>query len=381
MAVKIVIAPQGFKGTLSGPEAVAAMSAGVLRVLPDAEIVGCPVADGGHGTLETLLAATGGQAFHANVTGPRGRSVTAQWGVLGDGVTAVVEMAQASGLTLLQPNERDPMLATTYGTGQLIKAALSAGYRRLIIGVGGSGTSDGGAGALQALGVNLIDVQGNDIPLGTAGLASLASINVSGIDPALRDSQLTVATDVSNPLCGPQGAAMVYGPQKGALPHQLPLLDAALRHFADVVQRDMDVALHDMPGAGAAGGLSGGLVGVLGAELAWGADLLLDAIGLNEKLHGARLVITGEGRIDSQTIANKAPIVVARRAEALGISVIGIGGSLGDGYEAVLSEGMDIVEAVSQPGDAIPEDVTTASALLADATERAARRAIAAGIV
>ena len=207
------------------------MTNGVVRVLPNAEIVGCPVADGGHGTLETLLAATGGQPFHANVTGPRGRSVDAQWGVLGDGVTAVVEMAQASGLTLLQPDERDPMQATTYGTGQLILAALSAGYRNLIIGVGGSSTSDGGAGALQALGVKLTDSQGNDIPLGAAGLAALAHIDVSGVDPALRESRLTVATDVSNPLCGPQGAAMVYGPQKGALPHQLPLLDAALRHF------------------------------------------------------------------------------------------------------------------------------------------------------
>ena len=354
------------------------MTNGVLRVFPDAEIVGCPVADGGHGTLETLLAATGGQAFHANVTGPLGRSVNAQWGVLGDRVTAVVEMAQASGLTLLQPDERDPMQATTYGTGQLIRAALSARYRKLIIGVGGSGTSDAGAGALQALGVKLTDAQGNDIPLGAAGLALLAAINVSGIDPALRDSQLTVATDVSNPLCGLQGAAMVYGPQKGALPHQLPLLDAALHHFADMVQRDMGVALHDMPGAGAAGGLSGGLVGVLGAELAWGADLLLDAIGLNDKLQGAGLVITGEGRIDGQTVANKAPIVVTRRARALGIPVIAIGGSLGDGHEAVLSDGMDIVEAVSQPSDPIPEDVTTASALLADATERAVRRALSA---
>jgi glycerate kinase len=378
--MKIVIAPQGFKGTLSGTEAVGAMTTGVLRVLSDVKIVGCPVADGGHGTLETLIAATGGQAFHTDVTGPRGRNVDAKWGVLGDGVTAVVEMAQASGITRLQPDERDPMTTTTYGTGQLIRAALSTGYRRLIIGVGGSGTSDGGAGALQALGVKLTDEQSNDIPWGAEGLASLAAIDVGSIDPALRGSQLTVATDVSNPLCGPQGSAMVYGPQKGALAHQLPLLDAALRHFADVVHRDIGVALHDMPGAGAAGGLSGGLVGVLGSTLAWGADLLLDAIGLNEKLQDAGLVITGEGRIDSQTIANKAPIVVARRAKALGIPVIGIGGSLGDGHEAVLTDGMDIVEAASKPGDAIPEDASTALTLLADATERAVRKAFEVGL-
>ena len=295
--MRIVIAPQGFKGTLSGIEAASAMAEGVRRVAPDAEVVLRPVADGGHGTLDTLLEATGGTAYSAQVTGPMGRQVDARWGLLGDGATVVVEMAQASGLTLVPEAMRDPMIATTYGTGQLIETALAAGHRRLLIGVGGSATSDGGAGAAQALGVRLLDAQGHDIPFGAAGLLQLANIDLSTLNPLAADSRFQVATDVSHPLCGPHGAAMVYGPQKGAQPAQLPLLDAALSRLADVVQQEIGADIRDLPGAGAAGGLAAGLVAFLGAELAWGIELVCDAIHFDDTLQGARLVLTGEGRL------------------------------------------------------------------------------------
>ncbi len=379
--MRIIVAPQGFKGTLSGHEAASAMAQGIARVMPHAEVVRRPVADGGHGTLDTLLEATGGTAFTAQVMGPMGERVDARWGALGDGATAVVEMAQASGLTLVPPAERDPMEATTYGTGQLIKTALAAGYRRLVVGVGGSATSDGGAGAAQALGVRLTDAEDRDISFGAAGLLHLAHLDVTRLDPLVRESRVQVATDVSNPLCGPSGAAMVYGPQKGARPDQLPLMDAALSRLADVVGREMGVGVRDVPGAGAAGGLAAGLVAFLGAELAWGIELVCDAMGFDDTLQGADLVLTGEGRLDGQTVSQKAPIGVARRAKAQGLPVIAVAGSLGAGHREVLSRGIDLVEAASPEGAPSPGSVAEASALLADATERALRRAQGMGLL
>ena len=369
--MRIVVAPQGFKGTLSGREAAEAMAEGVRRAVKDAEVVLCPVADGGHGTLETLLEATGGEAFTTRVLGPLGQAVEARWGVLGDGSTAVVEMAQASGLTLVPTDRLDPMAATTYGTGQLIKAALVAGYRRLVVGVGGSATNDGGAGAAQALGARLTDAQGSDIPFGAAGLLQLAQVDLSGLDPAVGASHIQVASDVSNPLCGPHGAAMVYGPQKGARPEHLPLLDAALSNLARVVQQDLGISLQDLPGGGGAGGLAAGLVAFLGAHLVWGADLVFDAVGLDAKLQGADLVLTGEGRLDAQTAARKAPVGVAMRAKALKIPVIAVAGSLGPGHQEVLAYGIDHVEAASQEGEPLPESTESAAALLAEATAHA----------
>ena len=373
--MRIIVAPQGFKGTLSGHEAASAMAQGIARVLPDAEVVLRPVADGGHGTLDTLLEATGGATFTAQVMGPMGRRVDARWGVLGDGSTAVVEMAQASGLTLVPPAERAPMQATTYGTGQLIKTALAAGYRRLVVGVGGSATSDGGAGAMQALGIRLQDTEGHDISFGAAGLLNLAHLDMTSLDPLAHNSQIQVATDVSNPLCGPRGAAMVYGPQKGARPEQLPLMDAALSRLADVVERELGVSARDVPGAGAAGGLAAGLVAFLGAELAWGIELVCDAMGFDATLQGADLVLTGEGRLDGQTVSQKAPIGVVRRAKAQQLPVIAVAGSFGPGHQEVLTQGIDLVEAASPEGAPAPESVAEASALLADATERALHRA------
>ncbi len=350
------------------------MAEGVRRALPEAETVLCPMADGGHGTLETLLAATSGESFSTRATGPLGRPVEARWGVLGDGATAVVEMAQASGLTLVPSGQLDPMAATTYGTGQLIREALSAGYRRLVVGVGGSATNDGGAGAAQALGVGLTDDDGTDIPFGAAGLLRLARVDLSGLEPAVRECDIQVATDVTNPLVGPHGAAMVYGPQKGARPEHLPPLDAALANLARVVHRDLDINLRDLPGGGAAGGLAAGLVAFLGAHLVWGVDLVSEAVALDSKLRDADLVITGEGRMDAQTAARKAPLGVAQRARALGVPVIAVVGSLGPGYQEAMAHGIDLVEAASGEGIPPPEEAEAAVALLVEATVRALGR-------
>jgi glycerate kinase len=373
--MRIVIAPQGFKGTLNGTEAVDAIASGVLHVLPDATLVRLPMADGGHGTLDALLGATAGERFSARVTGPMGTTVDAAWGVTGGGgPIAVVEMAQASGLTLVPENERDPMLATTYGTGQLLAAVLRAGHRRIIVGVGGSATNDGGAGAAQALGVGLTDGDGNAISFGAQGLLQLAHVSLAARHPTVAGARIQVATDVSNSLVGPEGAAMTYGPQKGALPHTLPLLEAALANMADVAKRDLRIALHGMPGAGAAGGLAAGLVAFLGAKLLWGAEVVADTVGLDAALDGADLAITGEGRIDWQTVYNKAPIEVARRAARKKIPVLAIGGSLGRDAESVLAHGVTMLEGCVEPDEAVPTTVNEASAALTAAAERATHR-------
>ena len=379
--MRIVVAPQGFKGTLSGPEAAQAIADGVKRALPGAETVLCPVADGGNGTLDTLIAATGGELRMARVMGPMGQAAEAQWGVLGDGVTAVVEMAQASGLTLVPEGERDPAIATTYGTGQLIRTALDEGFKRIIVGVGGSATIDGGAGAAQALGVLLTDPAEYTLPLGAQGLSTLAHIELAAVHPWSRDAVIQVATDVSNPLCGPTGAAMTYGPQKGAKPAQLPLLDAALSNLATVIERELGVQVRDLPGAGAAGGLAAGLVAFLGAELVWGAELVCDAVGLDDKLAGASLAITGEGQVDGQTAYRKAPIEVAKRATAAGIPCLMAGGSLGPGAEEVLGYGVALLEGAAGPGAPLPATTGEAMSALAGAAERLTTRAVDAGIV
>ena len=377
--MRILVAPQGFKGTLSGPRAASAIAEGVARVLPDAEVDRLPVADGGHGTLDVLLAATGGQARSTAVTGPMGHTAEARWGVLGDGATAVIEMAEASGLTLVPESERDPMRATTYGTGQLLATALDEGFRRIIVGVGGSATVDGGAGALQALGVRLTDSQGNDVPFGAAGLAGLAHVSTERIHPALASAAIEVATDVTNPLCGPHGAAMVYGPQKGALPHQLSTLDGALANLAAVVARDTGVEVRELTGAGAAGGLAAGLAAI-GAHIVPGAGLICDAIGIDAHIQHAALVVTGEGRLDEQTLFNKAPMEVAKRAAAMGVACIAIGGSIGPGAEALSTLGIALQEATADDGAPVPGEAEAYERLIA-AAERIVRRATGAGLV
>ena len=371
--MKVVIAPQSFKGSISALDAARAMEEGVARVVTGADTVLVPVADGGDGTLETLVEATNGEIRSATVTGPIGKPVMAEWGALGDGETAMIEMARMSGLALLSLDERDPLRATTYGLGEVIREALEAGFRSFIVGIGGSATNDAGAGMAQALGVRLLDEAGNDLPPGGAALADLHRIDTSGLDARAVEAQFSVACDVSNPLTGPEGASAVYGPQKGATPEVVAQLDEALKNFAGVVERDIGTSINDVPGSGAAGGLGGGMMAFLGGSLRAGVDIVLDQVGLDNKLEGADLVITGEGQLDFQTVYNKAPIGVAWRAKERGIPVVAISGSLGQGFEDVHAEGIDAVASIVCAPMSLEEASMRAGELIADAVAEAMR--------
>jgi len=371
--MRVVVAPNAFKGSLSPVQAGEAMAEGVRRAWPGAEVVPVPVADGGDGTLEALVSATGGEYRTARVTGPLGEPVTARWGVLGDGKTAVLETAQACGLALVPPDRRDPLRATTYGVGELIRTALDAGFRRFILGIGGSATQDGGAGMAQALGVRLLDSEGRDLPPGAEPLLRLERVDLSGRDPRIAESEFWVAVDVTNPLTGPQGSAAVYAPQKGATSGMVPLLDRALARLAEVVRRDLGKEVERVPGAGAAGGMGAGLLAFLDARLVSGADLVLDTVGLDARLEGADLVLTGEGQVDRSTAFHKAPVAVARRARRRGLPVLVACGALGEGYEAVYGEGVSGVYVLVPGPMPLEEAMRRAGPLLAEATERALR--------
>ena len=371
--MKIVIAPDSYKGSIYASDAARAMEDGVRRVLPDAEVVLVPVADGGDGTLETLVETSGGRIITSDVTGPLGETVSAQWGAMGDGVTAVAEMARTSGLALVRLEDRDPLNATTYGLGEVILEALEAGYRRFILGIGGSATNDAGAGMAQALGVRLLDADGAELPPGGAALASLARIDTSGLDPRAVEAEFDVACDVNNPLTGPEGASAVYGPQKGATPEMIEQLDAALANFAGVVKRDLGADVNDVPGSGAAGGLGGGIMAFLGGRLRPGVDIVLDTVDLASRLDGADLIITGEGCMDFQTVYNKAPIGVAKLAGERNIPVIGVSGSLGDGFTDVHEHGIAAAVAITHAPMTLDEATDRVAELIASATEQAFR--------
>ncbi len=375
---KIVLAPQGFKGSLTALEIAQAMAGGVKQALPRAESVIVPVADGGDGTLEALTDSSGGRIESATVTGPLGSPVAAEWGALGDGETAVIEMARSSGLALLELDERDPRRATTKGVGELVLRALDTAHGKFIIGIGGSATNDGGAGMMQALGARLLDGDGRDLEPGGAALANLDRVDVSRVDGRVRSASVVVACDVNNPLCGPTGASAVFGPQKGATPEIVAELDSALGHFADVLERDLGVDVRDRPGAGAAGGLGAGLMAFMDAELKAGVDIVLDAVGLEDSLQGAGLVITGEGQIDASTMFNKAPVGVARLAKKRGIPVFALAGSLGEGYEGVHDLGIDAVFALADRPMTLDESLADTHRLVSSLTAEAVR-AFAAG--
>ena len=371
--MKVIVAPQAFKGSLSGREAAKAIAEGVARADGSAEILLLPVADGGDGTVDTLVGATGGHLYSHRVTGPLGRPVKATWGVMGDGRTAVIEMALASGLALVPPRRRDPRLATTYGTGQLIGEALDRGYRRIIVGLGGSATNDGGAGMAQALGVRFLDHQGSELPIGGAALARLASIDVSFLHPGLKEAELIAATDVTNPLCGPDGASAVYAPQKGASAEAVQELDQALAVYADAIRHWLGLEVANREGAGAAGGLGAGLMAFAGARSCSGIDLVCQALDFDRHLEGANLVITGEGRVDASTAHNKAPVGVARRARRKRIPVILLAGSLGPGYQEVYRHGVDAVVCIADRPMSFRQSLNFTAELLRDAAERAVR--------
>ncbi len=368
--MKTVIATDSFKGTLSSLAAAEAMREGVLRVRPDAEAIVVPMADGGEGTVDAVLAAVGGRRIEANVRDPLGRAVRATFGRLPDGRTAIVEMAASSGLTLLRPDERDPLRTSTYGTGQQLAAALDTGGARVLIGVGGSATVDGGCGCAQALGVQFIAPDGTILPAGLAGgdLHQIHRIDVSARNARLDAVELLVLCDVQNPLCGPNGASAVYGPQKGASPAQVRRLEANLRHLAAVIERDLRVAVTDLPGAGAAGGLAAGLVAFLGGRIRSGVESVIELTRLFERVRGADLVITGEGRFDPQSRMGKTVWGVAACARRAGVPVLVIAGRVADDTVHDEADGIAAVRAVSRPQDPEPESPATAARQLADRT-------------
>jgi glycerate kinase len=339
--MRFVIAPDSFKGSASAREVAQAIAEGLKAALPDAVCDLVPMADGGEGTVDALVAATGGRIVSVRVTGPLGEPVDSFFGILGDGETAVIEMAAAAGLHLVPPEKRNPMVTTTYGVGELMRAALDAGCRRLIIGIGGSATNDGGAGMAQALGVRLLDEQGNEIGFGGGALERLARLDLSDFDRRIWDAEILVACDVTNPLTGPNGASAVYGPQKGATPEMVRQLDANLRHYAAVLQRDLGVEVETVAGAGAAGGLGAGLLAFCRAQLRQGVELVIHAVRLPERVQKADLVITGEGCLDFQTGFGKVPHGVAQVAKRYGKSVIALVGQLGEGAERCRQWGID----------------------------------------
>lgn len=337
--MKLVIAPDSFKESLSARAVAEAIAAGWARVYPDAELLLCPMADGGEGTVDALLSATGGKLQQTRVSGPLGDPVEAHWGLLPD-AQAIIEMAEASGLHRVEPARRDVLAASSHGTGELIRAALDAGVRRIVLGLGGSATNDGGAGLLAALGVRFLDREGQELPLGGAALARLSQIDLTGLDTRLAQIEVMVAADVDNPLCGPRGASAVFGPQKGASPEQVAQLDEALAHYADVMAATLGEDLRDFPGVGAAGGLGFAARAVLRAGFRPGVELVAELSGLVQAMQGADLVITGEGRLDGQSLHGKTPVGVARLARTAGVPVIALAGSLGEGYQRLYAEGI-----------------------------------------
>ena len=370
--MKVVVAPQAFKGTASAAVVAAAMSRGVLQAMPHSQVVEVPIADGGSGTVDAMVAATGGRYVTSPAGDPLGRPIAARWGALGDGETAVIEASAASGLSLLSVAERDPTITTTRGTGDLIRAALDAGYTRILIGLGDSATNDAGVGMAQALGVRALDDMGRDLPNGGAALMRLHSLEIEDVHPLLASARITALCDVTNPLCGPGGASAVFGPQKGATARQVSLLDAALGRFSEVAAAQMGRNVRDVPGAGAAGGLGAGLVAFCGAALCPGFQVVSKAVRLAEALGGADLVLTGEGRIDAQTAGGKGVSGVAALSKECGDPLVAaIVGQNGLSETEAATLGIDAVFALaSSPEGAIPGPESTPG-LIQAATARA----------
>lgn len=360
--MKIIIAPDSFKESLSAAEVAAAIKAGFSQVFPDAEYHCIPVADGGEGTTEALVLSTEGRFIHSDALDPLGNPITARWGILGDGHTAIIETAAASGLDLVPMAYRNPMRASSYGTGQLIAAALEHKVKHIIIGLGGSATNDGGAGMLAALGARLLDSAGTPLATGAEALSALAELDISTLDPRLNEVSFSVACDVDNPLLGSEGASAIFGPQKGATPAQIVQLDQNLKHFAQFLSQHYGQDVAAIPGAGAAGGLGAALFALFRTQPRSGIDIVLDAVSFDQQLQGAHLVITGEGRIDHQSLRGKTPVGVAKRAQQLGIPVIALAGSKTQDEAALNGCGIDamfsVVPGVMHLADALQQAQT-----------------------
>lgn len=371
--MKVVIAPDSYKGCLSALEVAKAMERGVLSVFPSAEVRKIPIADGGEGTVAALVTATNGQLRQTEVTDPLGNKIIAHWGVLGDGRTAVIEMAAASGLPLVPKEKRDPRVTTTYGTGELIKAALADGLAKIIIGIGGSATNDGGTGMARALGVRFLDAAGQEVAAGGGSLAEICQIDTTGLDPRLKNTEIVVACDVDNPLCGTRGASAVFGPQKGATPEMVQQLDAGLAKYASCARQATGRDVAEKAGAGAAGGLGAGLMFFTPAQLKPGVEIVLDAVGFSDIVRDADFVITGEGRTDFQTAFGKAPVGVAKVAKTHGAPVFCISGGLGEGADDVLAQGIDAVMSICDRPLSLEECMAAGAQLIEPAAARLSR--------
>lgn len=371
--LRVIICPDSFKGSLSAIEAAQAMNIGVRNALSDVAIDMLPLADGGEGTVETLINALGGNFVELTVQGPLQQPVTAHYGILADRMTAVIEMATASGFHLVPEEQRNPLITTTYGVGELILDAYERGVRKFIIGIGGSVTNDGGAGALSALGVRFLDEHGCELPLGGASLVRLAKIDTSGIKVSPEEMVVRVACDVSNPLTGSEGASAVYGPQKGATHEMVMQLDLALRNYADHIKSEIGADIDSLPGAGAAGGLGAGLAAFLGAKLESGIDIVLDVVDFDHRASQADLIITGEGCVDRQTIYGKTIAGVLNHSHNIGVPVIILAGTVGEGTDALLEAGAVAVMSIA-PGPITPVDsMNQAARLLSTCTENVVR--------
>lgn len=371
---QIVIATDSFKESLRATEAAAAIARGIKRCCPGTDIVLVPLSDGGDGLVRVLIAAIGGSEMTSTVTGPLGEPVEANWGILSDNETAVIEVAQASGIYLVEPKQRNPLKATTYGTGELIRFALDAGCRRIVIGLGGSATVDGGAGMAEALGAEFIDSSGYILKGDPISLEKMERLDLDNIDPRLKETEILAACDVTNPLCGPQGAAVVYGPQKGATLEMVTRLDKVLGHLANLLEEKTDRDVKALPGAGAAGGLGTGLVAFLGAKLYSGIELVMDLVGLEAALSsGVSLVITGEGEINYQTIYGKVPVGVAGLAKKYDLPVVALTGSIGSGAEIVYQHGISGLINIQPRPMTLEYSMKNTADLLEDAAERLMR--------
>ncbi|QOL37872.1 glycerate kinase family protein [Bifidobacterium longum] len=370
---RYLCAPDSFKESLTAMEAARAMAQGIENADHDAEVRCLPMADGGEGTARALVDATGGSMRAVPVHDPLGRPVEGHFGLLADGTTAVVETAEASGLAMLEAKERNPLIASSYGTGELMLAAVRSGAKRIIVGLGGSATNDAGAGLLQALGVRLLDKNGNDLAHGGAALANLTTIDISTMDPALKNVAITAACDVTNPLTGPTGASAVFGPQKGASKDDVATLDAALAHFAQVIDSQLGVAVNDVPGAGAAGGIGAALKGFLNAEFRPGIAIVIEQSGLDAAAQWADVVFTGEGSIDFQTKFGKTPAGVAETAKRHGKPVIAVAGHIGTGIDELHEVGIDAVFGIAPGAASLSELLADAAANVTRTTEQIVR--------
>lgn len=341
--MKFVLAPDSFKESMTSKEACDAMERAIKKVIKDAECVKVPMADGGEGTTTSLVDGSNGEIFTTEVTGPIGDKVKAIYGIMGDKETGIIEMAMASGIQLVKREERNPLIATTYGTGELIKALLDKGVKRILLGIGGSATNDGGAGMVQALGGRLLDKDGNEVKFGGGHLHEIEKIDLSNLDIRLKDVKIEVACDVTNPFIGENGASRIFGPQKGADEEMVQLLDDNLAHFAEVIKRELGRDIVNVPGAGAAGGLGGALLAFLNAELKRGIEMVIQHTNLREKVEGADFVFTGEGSIDGQTLFGKTPIGVAKTAKEAGAKVIAFAGRVADDADTLYDGGIDSI--------------------------------------